>query len=69
MSEEEEIVCENCGKKLSESVIKYLQENPNAFDGKKLCYKCQKEFTKQQCKLIAGQPNCRTQVWHPMQIS
>jgi|GEM_PF-2325334 len=50
MSEEEEIVCENCGKKLSESVIKYLQENPNAFDGKKLCYKCQKEFTKQQSK-------------------
>ena len=47
---ESEVVCENCGKKLTEKVIKYLEENPKAFGGKKLCYKCQTEFTKKRSK-------------------
>ena len=47
---ESEVVCENCGKKLTEKVIKYLEENPTAFEGKKLCYKCQTEFTKKRSK-------------------
>jgi len=47
--EEEKIICDGCDKEItSEKVLSFLEDNPDAFDGKLLCFKCQQKYKKER---------------------
>ena len=49
--EEEKIICDGCKKPItSEKVLSFLEDNPDAFDGKLLCFKCQQKYKKERAK-------------------
>ena len=49
IKEEEKIICDGCDNEItSEKVLSFLEDNPDAFDGKLLCFKCQQKYKKER---------------------
>lgn len=46
------LICEgkDCGKEIKGKVKEFLIDNPDAFDGKSLCFQCQMKWKKEQVK-------------------